>query len=113
MTTRLLAELTKQFHETEHEETTLELPIAIQVACNVLQTALAILQKEGPNGSISMSLPRGWAQMQELAEDYSTRMGLKVSPLNYSDITVNRYPATALRYAYNQLLNNPNKRTIH
>ncbi|WP_277590699.1 hypothetical protein [Pseudomonas chlororaphis] len=113
MSTQSPNTLFQQFPLEDERDISLKIPIVLQSAFTVLQTLMAILQAEGPTSNVLLPIPTEWRRLQELAEDYSTQLGLKVSPKVYSEITVKGYSPTALRFAYDQILTNPKRGTVH
>lgn len=113
MSTLSLNTLFQQFALGDERDISLEIPIVLQSTFTVLQTLMVILQAEGPTSNVLLPIPIEWRRLQELADDYSIQLGLKVSPRIYSEITVKGYSPTALRFAYDQILTNPNRGTIH
>ncbi|PPA05307.1 hypothetical protein C4E44_04565 [Pseudomonas sp. MWU12-2312b] len=113
MSMQSLSALFQQFALEDERDTSLEIPAALQSAFTVLQTLMAIIQTEGPSSKVLLPIPAEWRRLHELADDYSTQLGLKVSPRAYGEITVKGYSPTALRYAHDQILTNPKGVTLH
>ena len=104
MSMQSLTALFEQFSPGDEQDVSVEIPLALQSAFTVLQTIMAISQTEGPRARLRLLIPAEWHRLQELADDYSTQMGLNVNPRVYGDVTVKGYSPTALRYAHNQIL---------
>jgi len=113
MSIHSLSALLQRFSLVDEGEISIEVPTVLQSAFTILQTLMAIIQTEGPSAQVLLPIPGEWRRLQELADDYSTQFGLKVSPRAYGEITVKGYSPTALRYAYDQILTNPKGGTLH
>ncbi len=113
MSIQSLSALLQQFALVDEREISIEAPVVLQSAFTILQTLMAIIQTEGPSAKVLFPIPSEWRHLQERADDYSTQLGLKVSPRAYGEITVKGYSPTALRYAYDQILTNPTGATLH
>lgn len=113
MSVQSLSDLLQRFDLVDEGEISIEVPAVLQSAFTILQTLMAIIQTEGPSAQVRLPIPGEWRRLQELADDYSTQLSLKVSPRAYGEITVKGYSTTALRYAYDQILTNPKGVTLH
>jgi len=92
---------------------TLKMGAALQSAFTMIQTVLTLLHEDGPNARVLLPVPSQWERLQEVAESYSIRTGLKISPRTHGGILVKGYSATALKHAYEVVLANPKRLTMH
>lgn len=113
MTTQFLDALLLTSAQEDEAGQTLEIGMALQSAFTMIQTLLTLLHEDGPNTRVQMRVPSQWESLHEVAESYSIRAGLKISPRTHGGILVKGYSATALKHAYEVVLANPKRLTLH